>query len=240
VKILVSDAGRKIFADSLDSDLQTDLGVIKAADIKKAKPGDTVKSHNGTKFLVLERSFIDMMESMRRGPAIIQLKDMAYIAASAGVRDGHRIVDAGTGSGTLTVYLAMCCAPSGIVYSYERDKRFTKLARENIKRSGLKNIKLRDKDIYDGIAEKDIDLITLDLPEPWRVDASKLNPGGFLVAYLPNMTQVQRFVSESDKRLKVIEVVELIKRAWVVKDQVARPEHRLLGHTGFLVICRKI
>lgn len=239
--VLIAENGRKIIVHNLDSDLQTDLGVIRKTKLTKAKTGDIIESHNGKKFRVISGSFLDLYESLKRGPQIITLKDMAYIAGIAGVRDGYKIVDAGVGTGALSLFLAMSCAPKGKVIAYDNDERSIKVANENIKRSGLANIKVKKKDIYAGISEKDLDLITLDLPEPWNVNPSNLKHGGFLIAYLPNMNQVQRFAKEiRNKGLEVIEVTELIKRDWKVKGLILRPEHQMLGHTGFLVVCRKL
>lgn len=236
--VLAAENGRKIVLYEIKSDLQTDLGVIKKEKLKSAKPGDVLKSHLGKKFHVMNPSFLDFYESMKRGPQIIRIEDAAYIAAVAGVKDGYRILDAGTGTGALAVFLAMGCGPKGKVFSYEKEDRFIKVAQSNAKRAGVKNLEIRNKDVYTGISEKNLDLMTLDLPEPWKVNPKNLKPGGFLIAYLPNMTQVQEFVKRTE--LQVLEVTELMKRNWIVKDKITRPEHMMLGHTGFLVVCRKV
>jgi tRNA (adenine57-N1/adenine58-N1)-methyltransferase len=239
--VLVAENSRKLVLYEIKSDLQTDLGVVKKEKLKAAKPGDVLKSHLGKKFYVINPAFLDVYESMKRGPQIITLKDAAYIAGVAGVRNGYRIVDAGVGTGALAVFLAMSCAPKGVVYSYEVEDRFIKVAQENTKRAGLSNLKIKKRNVYSGITEKNLDLITLDLSEPWRVNPAGLKAGGFLVAYVPNINQVQRFVKETrNKGFQVLEVTELIKRNWVVKGQVLRPENMMLGHTGFLVVCRKV
>ncbi|MBI4980526.1 hypothetical protein HZC30_03150 [Candidatus Woesearchaeota archaeon] len=109
--------------------------------------------------------------------------------------------------------------------------------------NNLSNITLKQEDIYKGVDETELDLLTLDLAEPWKVipHAEKaLKTGAFLVTYLPNLTQVQRFVEDCKKtKIKVVETVELLERKWKIEGKILRPEFEMLGHTGFLVIGRK-
>ncbi len=178
----------------------------------------------------------------KRGPQVILLKDLAIIAAYSGVESGDLAVDAGTGSGWLAMWLARIVGPSGKVVTYETRKEFIKIAEENFKKFGIKNIIIKNKDITKGIAEKNIDLVTLDLPEPWKVPfVKKLKQGGIVVAYLPQMTQVIQFCKFIKKqKLKLEKVAEIIERDWIVEGRIARPEHHMLGHTGFLVFARKV
>ena len=115
---------------------------------------------------------------------------------------------------------------------------------KNIVLSGLTNVTLKQDDIYKGIKEKELDLITLDLPEPWQVikPAEKsLKDGGYLVIYLPNLTQMQKFlVSLKGSSFKVLETIELLERKWAINEQIMRPEFQMLGHTGFMAFCRKM
>ena len=109
---------------------------------------------------------------------------------------------------------------------------------------GLKNIKLKQQDIIKGIVEKEVNLITLDLPEPWKVTAlaeKVLKVGGFLVVYLPNLLQVKEFIaSTKNTSIKVLETIELLERKWKIDEKIMRPEFEMLGHTGFLTFCRKL
>ncbi|MBI1968459.1 hypothetical protein HYS49_00970 [Candidatus Woesearchaeota archaeon] len=103
---------------------------------------------------------------------------------------------------------------------------------------------MKQEDIYKGIAEKELDLITLDLPEPWRVTmhAEKaLKNGGFVVVYCPQINQAKQFIDSSKgTRIKIIETVELLERKWKIEGQIIRPEFEMLGHTGFLTLGRKM
>ena len=108
---------------------------------------------------------------------------------------------------------------------------------------GVTNINLKQDNIYENLPEKNVDLITLDLPEPWRAITpaeTALKTRGHLVIYLPNLIQVKRFIDSTKKTpIKVIETIELIERKWKIEDQIMRPEFQMLGHTGFLIFCRK-
>ena len=144
----------------------------------------------------MEKSFLDKIEKIRRGPAIMQKKDIGIILTYTSINKDSIILDAGTGSGVLSSYLSQFVKK---VYTYEKDKRFIKIAEDNFKFLKIKNIELKNKDIYEGIKEKNLDLITLDLQEPWKVlkHAEKaLKENGYLTTYLPNITQVIEFVKK--------------------------------------------
>ena len=108
----------------------------------------------------------------------------------------------------------------------------------------MKNLNIKQTNVYDGIEEKELDLITLDLPEPWKMvePAEKsLKEGGFLVVYLPNLTQMKTFIDSCrGTAIKIIETVELLERKWKIEDKIMRPEFEMLGHTGFLTFCRRL
>lgn len=178
----------------------------------------------------------------KRGPQVILLKDAAMMAAYSGLESGDKVVDAGTGSGWLAAYLAKVVAPNGKVTTYERRKEFIKIAKKNFELFNLKNIKIKNKDIYDGITEKNLDLITLDLQEPFKIipyAEKALKKDGYLVVYSPQITQVIEFVNRAEKsKLKVEKIIEVMEREWKVKGKVARPEFQQLGHTGFLTFVK--
>ena len=120
-----------------------------------------------------------------------------------------------------------------------------KTAEENIQKLNLKNITVKNKSLYDGIDEKEVDLITLDLPEPWKViqhAAKALKIGGFLVSYSPSVPQVQDFVNELHKneQLLYMKTVELIERLWEIEGRRVRPKSTGIGHSGFITFARKV
>lgn len=231
MKIIFDDKNKYFWKGG---DLHTSLGVIKEKEIKDG----IVESHLGKKFIVMDAGFVDKVNKIKRGPAIMLPKDIGLILSYTGINSKSKIVDAGSGCGVLAAFLGNI---SKNVVSYERRNDFLKIAKKNLDFLNVK-VKLRNEDIYDGISEKNLDLITLDLKEPWRVleHAKKsLKSGGFLVGYLPNITQVQRLVKEA-RGFLVEKVVESIEREWIVEDLRVRPKNQIIGHTGFLVFLRKI
>lgn len=231
-KVLIDPEGEKLYWR--DGDLHTRFGVIKEKEIKNG----VVKSHIGKEFLVYDASFIDKVNRIKRGPAVVVNKDVGIIIANTGINAKSKILEAGTGSGRLTAFLANI---SSNVTSYEHKKEIFELAKRNLDDLKLK-VKLKNKDIYEGIDEKNLDAVILDLAEPWRVlkHAEKaLKCGGFLVAYLPNITQVIQLVRSLSAPFILDKVEEVIEREWYVDDRV-RPVNTILGHTAFLVFVRKI
>ena len=189
-------------------------------------------------------NILDILKKSRRGPAIVLAKDFGSIVANTGLGAGWKVVDAGAGSGWLAMQIANIVGSNGAVTTYEIRPEFCKLAKENFAKFGFENIKLKQKDVYEGIAEKKVNLVTIDLQEPWRVVKAaekSLAAGGFFVAYCPQITQVIKLVKELKKsKLKPVKVSETIERSWIVDNKIARPEHHLLGHTAFLVFARKV
>ena len=173
-----------------NKELHTHQGVVKK---QKLLHGKVVKTNIGKKFLVIEPSFVDLFERIKRGPQIITLKDAGIISAYTGVSSGWKIAEAGSGSGALTCYLANLVKPKGKVYSYEKRKDFLKIAKENVEKFGLsKFVVFKNKDISN-ISEKNLDMVVLDLPNPWeyiKQIEKALKIGGFLVIYVLILNQI--------------------------------------------------
>lgn len=239
-KILIeSSTGKKYLVKDLKEDYHTSFGIISAKDLKGKK--SNLKSSTGKHFTLIDATFPDLWEQFQRGPQIILQKDIGLIIAKTGINKDSEVVDAGGGSGSLCLSLANICKK---VTVYEINPEHHKVVQKNITLTGMTNVVLKHDDIYKGIKEKNLDLITLDLPEPWQVTkhAEKaLKDGAYLISYLPNLPQVQKFlVSLRGTSFKVLETVELLERKWVINEQVMRPEFQMLGHTGFITICRKM
>lgn len=223
--------------------LHTQDGIIDLKFLAKKKIGDEIKSHLGRKFKIVKPTLLDTLNKrMKRLPQIIMTKDAAAIIANTGVMPQSLVVDAGTGSGFLTIFLANYL-PLGKVVTYEKNKRFAKVAKENIKKSRLPNIKLKQKDITKGIDEKNVDLITLDMNHPEQVIKHAhraLVAGGWVVVYSPFIEQVAAVVKKlKRKNFSNIKVIENIVREWEV-EKASRPKTIGLMHTGFLTFARKI
>jgi tRNA (adenine57-N1/adenine58-N1)-methyltransferase len=237
-KILIEQkTGKKYLVKELNDDFHTSEGIISRKDLKSKKA--EVKSSRGKKFVLLEPNFVDLWERIKRGPQVVLQKDIGLIIAKTGVNKDSKVVDAGGGSGSLCCYLANICKE---VTTYEIQKELIKVLEYNKNLFGLKNLKIKNKNVYDGITEINLDLITLDLSQPWKVIKSaerSLKSGGFLVVYLPNIIQVKQFVDSLKGPIKLLEVEELLERKWKVEERILRPEFEMLGHSGFLVFCRK-
>ena len=235
--LLIDEKGREYLVKGT-SDVHTNYGVIKAEKLRKENVGKTIESHTRRRFFLLEPGILDFIRKAKRGPQTITLKDCALIAGYTGIRSGSRVVDAGTGSGILAMFLANIVSPEKLV-TYEIREDFAEIARENFQKSNLRNIEIKSKNIYDGIDERNLDLITLDLAEPWRVvehAKEALKVGGFLVSYSPSIEQSKKFYDALTGFQS--ETVECLLRNWDMR--VVRPYSRVLGHTGFLTFARLI
>ncbi len=232
MKVIIDKEGNKYLWKK--GDFHTNLGLIKENDIKNG----IVKSNIGNEFIIIEASFADKLMKIKRGAAIIIKKDIGAILAYTSVNSKSKIVDAGTGSGYLAAFLGNI---SKNVTSYEKNKEFYNLVMKNLEFLNIK-VKLKNKDIELGIDEKDLDLITLDLLEPWKVfnNARKsLKSGAYLVCYLTNINQVIECVKNLEG-FYLENVIENIQRSWIIDGIKVRPENKGLLHTGFLLFARKI
>lgn len=240
MKVVFDEDGNQIKIDFSKDKINTHLGIIKVKDIKEASHGDIIKTSAGKKVIVLNPCFVDRFKNIKRGPQIITLKDAAIICAYTGISPGYKIVEAGSGSGALTSYLANLVRPNGIVYSYEKRKDFLKIAKENLETFGLsKYVKFKHKATNEGIDEKDIDVVIFDMPDPWNSleSAEKaLKIGGFLVCYLPNLSQVKQLLEKTkNSKLKLIRISKVILKN--AKNMKFKPE---IKRNSYIVFLRKL
>lgn len=208
--------------------------------------GSVVTLSRGATFRVFRPTLAEYVLRMPRGAQIIYPKDLATIAVWADIFPGATVVEAGTGSGALTMLLLRAVGPMGRVISYEIREDFAKRALENIELYLGKTLNLttRAEDIYEGIREDDIDRLVLDVPEPWRVVSSaaeKLRGGGIFLCYLPTILQTITVVEtlRRESRFTGIEVFETMLRTWNVEGLSVRPDHRMVAHTAFITTARK-
>ncbi|MBU0756598.1 MAG: methyltransferase domain-containing protein [Nanoarchaeota archaeon] len=238
-KILISRT-KKYYVRDIEADFHTELGFIRKEDLKNSKPGDILETNKKNRLYCFDPSFIDQYQKIRRGAQIISRKDLGIIIAETGISKKSIVLDSGAGSGAATCFYANLCKK---VYSYELREDYYKLVKKNIEFLGQKNVSLKNKDIYQGISEKNLDMISLDLPEPWKViphAAKALKPGGFLVSYSPCIPQVIDFVNALTKEFIHLKTDEIIDRQWEIAERKVRPKTRQIGHTGFLSFARKI
>ncbi|HZX49342.1 MAG TPA: tRNA (adenine-N1)-methyltransferase [Nitrospirota bacterium] len=209
--------------------------------------GTTVTLSRGSKFIVLKPTLSEFILKMPRGAQVIYPKDIGTIIMCGDIYPSARVVEAGIGSGALTMALLRAVGERGVVTSYEVREDFSKRALENIQLYNVKttNLIIKEQDIYNGIEEAGVDRIILDLPEPWRVvphAVQSLREGGIFLCYLPTILQVStvvRALKESGSFIQ-IETSETLVRTWHVEDNSVRPDHRMVAHTGFITTARKV
>lgn len=209
--------------------------------------GTTVRLPSGTTMVALRPTLDEYVLKMKRGAQVVYPKDMAMILLHGDIYPGARVLEAGAGSGALTLGLLRAVGPQGSVVTYEIREDFAKTARANVDAfmGKAENLVIRMANIYEGIEETDLDRVVLDLPEPWQVIPAArlaLRPGGILVAYLPTILQVHTLVEalHADACWTLVSAFETLVRPWHIEGRSVRPEHRMVGHTGFLTVARRI
>ncbi len=217
-------------------------GIIDLKKIIGKSYGSKIKTHLGKEFVIAKPTLLDLFSKMKRTAQVILPKDASMIIGYTGISTDSSVVDAGTGTGYLSIFLAHYLS-DGKVVTYEKDRRFVENAKENIKLAGLTNLKLKNKDIYKGIDEKNVDLITLDLQNPEKVirkSQKPLNVGGWIVVYSPTMEHVMKIIKILRKeKFSEIKTVENIVREWQT-ERTTRPKTMGLMHTGWLTFARKV
>jgi tRNA (adenine57-N1/adenine58-N1)-methyltransferase catalytic subunit len=251
-RVLLIDAKDRRYMITLATGRQFHFhrGTIDHDQLIGSPEGGAVTSSSGTSLLAFRPTLADYVLKMRRGAQVIYPKDMALIVVYADIFPGATVVEAGTGSGALTLALARAVGDSGRVVSYEVRSDHHAQAGDNINAwyEGLAqkadNIELRAGDVFSGIPENDVDRMVLDVPEPWRAIGTTtacLNAGGILCCYLPTVPQVSSTVDAMRAGgFALINTFEGLVRTWNVEGQSVRPDHRMVGHTGFIVIGRKL
>ena len=196
-------------------------------------------------FWILKPSLQDKLQGLKRNAQIILPRDAAHILINCSIESGNTVLEAGIGSGSLTIALANAVAPNGKIISYDKKESFIDHAMKNLKTSNLdKYVETKIKDITAGIDEKNLDAVILDIPNPW--DAVKhawdsLKVGGYLCSYSPLISQVEKTVKEIKKHGFIeVKTLENIQREMVVSDYGTRPSFDMLGHTGYLTFARKV
>ena len=223
----------------------TNLGRTKHDDLLNLPYGTTVYSHLGHALLLLEPSLDDRMTRIKRNTQIIYPKDAAMIVQRLSLRAGSRVIEAGTGSGGLTIALAWSVAPGGRVFSYEVREEHVQVARNNLEKMGLlQYVELRHASILEGFRQTNADALVLDVRTPWifleHVHAA-LRPGGFFAALVPTTNQVSELLHGLERSgFADIDVEEILVRKYKPVPDRLRPDDSMVGHTGFLISGRPI
>lgn len=210
--------------------------------------GSVVTSSGGTAYLALRPLLADFVLSMPRGAAVIYPKDAAQIVMMADIFPGARVVEAGVGSGALTLSLLRAVGTGGMVHSYERRREFAEVAAKNVQTffgGPHPAWRVTVGDLVEQLDERDVDRVVLDMLAPWEcipAVAAALVPGGVLCTYVATTTQLARTVEAVREHGGFTEPAswETMLRTWHVEGPAVRPDHRMIGHTGFLTTARRL
>ncbi|HLF61361.1 MAG TPA: tRNA (adenine-N1)-methyltransferase [Acidimicrobiia bacterium] len=247
--LLIDSKGRH-FLLKLDPErtFQYHQGAVPHTDLIGKGDGTWVESTSGGLLLLLRPRLADFILKMKRGAQVVYPKDLGPILVYADVAPGMTVLEAGTGSGALTLGLTRAVGPEGRVVSVEVRDDHAAHARRTMEQwfgEVPANLELVVGEVSEHVGRVQPDRIILDLPEPWHTmeaAAEQQPPGGVFSAFLPTVPQVQTLVERATLtgRFAEIEVKEFLFRDWNVAGRSVRPEHSMIGHTGFLTFMRRI
>ena len=245
--LLVDRKGRRYLVTLAEQGtFHSHVGVLAHRDIIGQEQGGWFRTSRGHTLLAIKPTLADYVLEMPRSAQIVYPKDLGNILVMADIFPGATVVEAGLGSGALTAALLRAVGERGSVITYE--------VRQDMVDQGMKNVRtlapdpcnhtLRMESIYEGINEREVDRIVLDVPEPWHTvpwAAEALTMGGILLSFLPTILQVHQLAMalSSDSRYQLIETVEVLLRPWSVSHRSVRPAHRMVAHSGFITTARR-
>ena len=248
-RVQLTDAKGRRYTVILEAgkEFHTHKGAVRHDDLIGGDEGSVVQSSNGTPYLALRPLLVDYVLSMPRGAAVIYPKDAAQIVHEGDVFPGARVLEAGAGSGALTCSLLRAVGPEGRVVSYEIREDHAEYAVRNVERffgERPSNWDLTLGDIADYAGEQ-VDRVVLDMLRPWDAlpaVSKALIPGGVLIVYIATVTQLSEIVEALRRQQCWTEPCswESLVRPWHVVGLAVRPEHRMQGHTAFLVSARRL
>ncbi|AZQ76430.1 tRNA (adenine-N1)-methyltransferase [Flaviflexus ciconiae] len=236
---------------TVDGYFQSTRGRIRHSEIIGKPEGSVLDTHDGYRLLALRPLIGDYVLSMPRGATPIYPKDAAQIVSIADIFPGARVIEAGVGSGALSLSLLAAIGPEGYLHSVERREDFAEIAVANVE-SWYGDTELPWKveigdlaEVMDGLEADSVDHVLLDMLAPWEnLDGAMriLRPGGVILAYVATTTQLSRFVEEVRQTFSFTEVeaTETLVRTWHLEGLAVRPDHRMVAHTGFLVVARRL
>ena len=249
-RVQLTDAKGKLYSITLaqGSEWHTHKGMLKHDEIVGLPEGSIVATNQDLKFQAFRPLLADYVLSMPRGATIVYPKDVAMILGVADIKPGIRVLEAGVGSGALSISLLRSIGEEGVLHSVEIREDFAEISEKNVSSYfGGKptNWKLTIGALQDQTFEADFDRVVLDMLSPWEcleVASKALVPGGVFMAYVATTTQLSK-IAEAIKdsgNFTEPESSETIVRGWHHEGLAVRPQHRMIGHTGFLIFARRM
>lgn len=238
--LLLSESGSSFLTSVSKKKLSTHLGELDLEEALEKSYGDPIETHKGEKLFLVKPPLGEFIRRLKRQTQIIFPKEAGYILMYLDIFPGAKVIECGTGSGSLTTVLAHFVGETGRVFSYEKRREFAELAKENLKKWGVsERVEIKLKDIEDGFEEEGVDAVFLDLPNPWdyvKHVKRALLPGRHFGAICPTFNQLERLVETLKKENFIwIRALELLKRDLRPSPGKVRPEDNMIAHTGFLI-----
>jgi tRNA (adenine57-N1/adenine58-N1)-methyltransferase catalytic subunit len=249
-RVQLTDAKGKLYSITLaqGSEWHTHKGMLKHDELVGLPEGSIVATNQDLKFQAFRPLLADYVLSMPRGATIVYPKDAAMILGVADIKPGIRVLEAGVGSGALSISLLRAIGEGGVLHSVEIREDFAEISEKNVSSYfGGKpaNWNLTIGALQDQSYEADFDRVILDMLSPWEcldVASKALVPGGVFMAYVATTTQLSKIaeaIKESGNFTEP-ESSESIMRGWHHEGLAVRPQHRMIGHTGFLIFARRM
>ncbi|MDG6220617.1 MAG: tRNA (adenine-N1)-methyltransferase [Candidatus Thermoplasmatota archaeon] len=220
------------------------LGIVDTSILIGARYGQDLVI-NETPYHIIQPNLEDRLDSISRKAQIVTIKDIGVLLARTGIGAGDLVVEAGAGSGSLTIALCHAVSPGGRVVTYELRDDFAQIARKNVDLAGFSDVStIKLGDACDGFEERDARAVVMDIPEPWKAAGHamlSLGAGGVAACYVPTFNQAEETVRSLRKAgFARTLCTETIEREMDVGDRGARPSFAALGHTGYVITARKL
>jgi tRNA (adenine57-N1/adenine58-N1)-methyltransferase catalytic subunit len=245
--LLTSQKGKRWLVRIEDAPFSCHMGTIHMRDAVGKEEGDCLETGEGSRLFLFRPTLADYIFKMKRQTQIIFPKDLGAMIFYGDIRPGNVVLESGVGSGALSLALLRAVGETGRLISIEKRLKFAQLARDNVARfcgRSPANHHIVVGDIQDLALATRVDRALLDLPEPWhavRHVAPFLRTGGILISLSPQVAQVQLTFKELKTHgFTHIHSFELLERVWLVDERRARPKDRMIGHTGFITVAKKI
>lgn len=245
--IFIDRKGRRYLKILKRGSKLTIRGDIPADSLWGLEEGSRVKLSSGEPFLVMRPTYADLIPMLPRAAQVIYPKDTGPMLIWGDVFPGATVIEGGVGAGAFTIALLRAVGPNGKVISYELREDFADRARRNVATffGDAPNWEIKLRDLYEGFDETGVDRVFIDLPEPGRaldLVARALRPGGVFVTYVPTALQLKEAVEalQFHPRFAEIECFETLMRHWHVKGMSVRPVHRMVAHSAFIIVARRL